>query len=171
MFAADQQCVLAGAAFAGTRRSDVPVMNVSRFERFFRSAGGLDVDKNDVKRYSDFVHRKAYDLLLMSQATAKSNLRDVIAFHDLPITKGLQESMHKFAQLDEQIDLEPILEGLTQLPPLDLSYEEETRAKLPSVYGGLTFALARSFKVVDPHIKNPQTRHWETAFRLFDLLL
>jgi Domain of unknown function (DUF1931) len=25
---------------------------------------GLDVDKTDLKRYSDFVHRKAYDLLL-----------------------------------------------------------------------------------------------------------
>ena len=43
---------------------NVPVMNVSKFERFFRVAGGLDVDKTDLKRYSDFVHRKAYDLLL-----------------------------------------------------------------------------------------------------------
>jgi hypothetical protein len=37
----------------------VPVMNVTKFERFFRLAGGLDVDKTDLKRYSDFVHRKS----------------------------------------------------------------------------------------------------------------
>ena len=104
----------------------MPVMNVSKFERFFRVAGGLDVDKTDLKRYSDFVHRKAYDLLLMSQAAAKFNLRDVIEFWDLPITKGLQESIHGFTKLDEQIELEPILEGRTQLPPLDLEYGEET---------------------------------------------
>jgi hypothetical protein len=146
-------------------------MNVSRFERFFRVAGSLDVDKADVKRYSDFVHRKAYDLLLMSQAAAKFNLRDVIEFWDLPITKGLQENIYAFMKLDEQIELEPILEGLTQFPPLDLAYGEGTRSRLPSVYGGLSVALARSFKVVDPNLKNPQTQHWETSFRLFDLLL
>jgi len=111
-------------------------MNVSKFERFFRVAGGLDMDKTDLKRCSDFVHRKAYDLLLMSQPAAKFNLRDVIEFWDLPITKGPQESIHGFTKLDEQIELEPILEGRTQLPPLDLEYGEETRLRLPSVYGG-----------------------------------
>jgi hypothetical protein len=149
----------------------MPVINVSRFERFFRVAAGLDVDKADLERYSDFVHRKTYDLLLMAQAAARSNLRDVIEFWDLPITKGLQESIHVFERLDEQLEIEPILEGLTQLPQLDREYSEETRSRLPSVYGGLSVALARSFKIVAPHLKNPQTQHWETSFRLFDLLL
>jgi hypothetical protein len=146
-------------------------MNVSRFERFFRVAGGLDVDKADLKRYSDFVHQKVYDLLLMSQAAAKFNLRDVIEFWDLPITKGLQENIHAFERLDEQVELEPILEGLAQLPQLDLEYGEGIRSRLPLLYGGLSVALARSFKIVDPQLKNPQTPHWETSFRLFDLLL
>jgi hypothetical protein len=56
-------------------------------------------------------------------------------------------------------------------PPLDLAYGEETPAKLPAVIGGLRVALARSFKIVDPTLKNPQTKHWDTAFALFDLLL
>jgi hypothetical protein len=156
---------------ASARRIAVPVMNVSRFERFFRIAAGLDVDKADLKRYSDFVHHKVYDLLLMSQAAARFNLRDVIEFWDLPITKGLQENIHAFERLDEQIELEPILEGLTQLPPLDLEYGEGIRSRLPLVYGGLSVALARSFKIVDPHLKRPRTPNWETSFRLFDLLL
>jgi hypothetical protein len=90
------------------------------------------------------VHRKAHDLLLMSQAAAKFNLRDVIEFWDLLITKGLQENIHAFTQLDEQIELEPILEGLTQLPPLDLEYGEETRLKLPSCRRGSSTRAARS---------------------------
>lgn len=44
------------------------LMGVNRFERFFRTAAGLDVDKDDLRRYSDFVNRKVYDLLLIGQA-------------------------------------------------------------------------------------------------------
>ena len=37
------------------------VANVARFERFFRAAANLDVDKDDLKRYNDFVTDKIYD--------------------------------------------------------------------------------------------------------------
>ena len=43
------------------------IMGVARFERFFRSAAGLNVDKDDLKRYNDFVHHKLYDLLMMDR--------------------------------------------------------------------------------------------------------
>jgi len=85
----------------------VPVMTVDKFERFFRAAAGLDVDKKDLKRYSDFVDHKIYDLLLRGKAAAKENGRDIIQPSDLPITKGLQESMHAFRKLDEDIELNP----------------------------------------------------------------
>jgi hypothetical protein len=147
------------------------VMSIARFERFFRLAAGLDIDKEDLRRYSDFVHQKTYDLLLRGQANAKANGRDVIQPFDLPITKGLQESGHAFRRLNEEIELQPILQGLAQLPQLDFAYGEETVARLPEIVGGLSYALARSFKIVEPGLKNPQTVHWETAFRLFDLLL
>ena len=74
----------------------MPVMSIAKFERFFRAAAGLDVDKNDLKRYSGFVNDKVYDLLLIGQATAKANNRDILEPWDLPVTKGLQESMHRF---------------------------------------------------------------------------
>ena len=77
------------------------VMAIAKFERFFRLAAGLDVDKSDLKRYSDFVNDKLYDLLLRAQAAAKANGRDVIEPHDLPITKGLQERIHEFRRIDE----------------------------------------------------------------------
>jgi hypothetical protein len=147
------------------------VMAIAKFERLFRLAAGLDVDKSDLKRYGDFVNDKIYDLLLRAQAAAKANGRDVIEPHDLPITKGLQERIHEFRRIDEQIELQPILDQLAARPPLDLAYSEETEARFPEIAGGISVALAHSFKVIDPDLKNPQTKHWECVLRIFDLLL
>jgi hypothetical protein len=147
------------------------VMGVARFERFFRLAAGLNVDKQDLKRYSDFVNHKIYDLLIRAQAAAKANGRGVIAPFDLPITKGLQESIHAFEELDEGIALLPIIDHLTARPPLDLALSVETEERLPKIAGGLSVALARSFKILDPLVKNPATEHWQRSIRIFDLLL
>jgi len=146
------------------------VMNVTRFERFFRLAASLDVDKEDLRRYEEFVNQQIYDLLLRGQATAKTNGRDMILPCDLPITKGLQENIHDYRDIDAEIELAPILDDLTRRP-VQFAYTDETEAQLPRIAGGVSVALARSFKVIDPDIKNPQTPHWERAFRLFDLLL
>ena len=147
------------------------VTGVAKFERFFRAAAGLDVDKEDLKRYRDFVNRKVHDLLIRGEAVAKANGRDVIELADLPITKGLQESIHDFMELDEKIELRSILDHVTARPPLDLAYSEETDARLPAIAGGLSLALARAFKIIDPDLKNPQAKHWERSFQIFDLLL
>jgi len=149
----------------------MPVFGVAKFERFFRLAADLDVDKDDLKRYSDFTNRKLCDLLLIGQATAAANGRDIVEPHDLPITKGLQESIHAFRRMDEEIELAPILERLSAHPPLDRTLHEETQARLPEIMGGLSLALARTFTVIDANVKNPQTRQWERAFRIFDRLM
>lgn len=87
------------------------------------------------------------------------------------MTKGLQESIHAFRELDEQIELKPILDQLAKRPPLDLAIAEETERALPEIVGGLTLALARALKIIDPRRKNPGTEHWERAIAIFDLLL
>ena len=147
------------------------LMGIAKFERFFRLAASLDVDKADLKRYSDFVNGKIYDLLLRGQAAAKANDRVTIEPFDLPITKGLQERIHEFRRLDEQIELKPILDHLAALPPLDLAYSEETTARFSEIAGGISVALAHTFKIIDPELKNPQTEHWQRAQHIFDLLL
>src|ERR1700716_4415299 len=96
------------AAVQSNKRPSSHVISVAKFERFFRIAAGLDVDKQDLKRYSDFINQKIYDLLLRGQAAAKANGRVIIEPFDLPITKGLQESIHEFEKLDEQVELRPI---------------------------------------------------------------
>ena len=149
----------------------MPVMGVAKFERFFRSAAGIDVDKSDLKRYNEFVNQKLYDLFLIARVVAKTNARDVIQPYDLPITKGLQQSMRVFDKLDEEIELRSIVDDLTMRPPLDVEIAEETEARLPGIAGGLSVALARTFKILDPEVRNPQTVHWKAVFRVFDLLL
>jgi hypothetical protein len=48
---------------------------------------------------------------------------------------------------------------------------DETRAQLADVEGGVSVALARTLRIIDTDLKNPQSTHWERAFRVFDLLL
>jgi hypothetical protein len=147
------------------------VMGIPRFERFFRAAAEVDVDKDDLKRFSDFVFEQIYDMLTRAQANAKANIRDVIEPWDLPITNGLQERMHEFEKLDQDIELEPFLAHLAAQPQLDVSISDETTQRIPTLAGGLSVALARSFKIIDPKMVNPSSEHWERAFRLFDLLM
>ena len=149
----------------------MPVMGFTKFERFFRAAGGVSVDRDDVKRYLDFVNDALYDLLLIGQATAKANARDIIEPGDLPVTKGLQESMHAFQRLEEEIELMPVLESLAARPPLDYALSDATQARLPVLFGGISMALARTFKLVEPDIKAVHSAEWERAFSLFRLLV
>ena len=147
------------------------VVAVSKFERFFRSVAGLDVDKDDLKRHGDFVNRKLVDLLVRGEATAKANGRDIIEPFDLPITKGLQERIYEFRQADRALGLSPILEELTEQRPVDLVLSDEAEARLPELAGGISAALARCFRILSPDLRNPRTEHWEQAHRIFDLLL
>ena len=54
---------------------------------------------------------------------------------------------------------------------LDLEYDEEVRAMLPQIVGGLTVALAWTFRTLDPDVKNPDTTHWDRAIEIFNRLL
>jgi hypothetical protein len=147
------------------------LMAIPKFERFFRVAAGIDVDKSDLRRFSDFVFNQIYEMLIMGQARANANDRDVLQSWDLSITRGLQERMHEFEKIDEEIDVAPILEHMAARPQLDVTLAVDTEARLPEVAGGLSVALGRSFKIIDTRLTNPSSEHWERAFRLFELLI
>src|ERR1700749_1629456 len=149
----------------------MPVMGFTKLGRFFRAAGGVSVDRDDIKRYLDFVNDTIYDLLLIGQATAKANARDIIEPGDLPVAKGLQESTHAFQRLEEEIELIPVLESLAAHPPLDYALSDTTQARLPVLFGGVSVALARMFKLLDADIKAVHSAEWERAFSLFRLLV
>ena len=144
---------------------------IPRFERLFRQAAGLDIDKEDLRRHEAFVNRKIHDLLQRGCAIAKANDRDVVQPWDLPVTGALQHCIHEFRALDEDVQVRPILDQLAKLPPLELDFSDAVTAGLPDLAGGLTIALARSFKIVDPDLKNPGSAEWDRTFALFDLLI
>ncbi|MGA1874167.1 MAG: DUF1931 family protein [bacterium] len=147
------------------------LIGVDKFEQLFRQAADLDIDKSDLRRLNDFIQQKVYDLLLISQAVARANGRDIIEPWDIPITRGLQESMNEFRFFEANLEIRPILEQLTPMPMLNCDYSEETRGKLPEIVGALTVSLAKTFKVLDPDLKNPRSEHWEQAFSIFNILL
>jgi hypothetical protein len=149
----------------------MPVMGVVRFERFFRAAAGLDVDRSDLKRFDDFVQRVVEDMVVIAQERAHASGRDVIDVADLPITRGLRESIRAFQRMEEAPELMPVLERLAPHPPLDLALSVETEERLPVMVGGVGVALARTFRIIEPHKHNPATVEWERAFAIFELLL
>jgi histone H3/H4 len=147
------------------------VIGVVPFERFFRQAADLDVDKADVKRYESFVRDKIADLLTIAQARARADERDVIEARDLPITKGLQESIHRFRRLELAAEVRPMLASIATRPQLELAVAADVDELLPEVAGGLSLALGQSFRIIDPNVRNPATAQWERVVRIFDLLL
>src|ERR1700723_689778 len=145
-------------------------MGIPLFERFFRSAAGIKVDKNDLKRFRDFVDEEIDSIAIAGRDAAKWNGRDVIVPQDLPITKGVQERMREFDKLEEAEEIRELLRQVGRQPPGDVTFADETEQLLPELFGGLGIALARSFRVVDPKVSNPSTEHWNRAFTLFRLV-
>jgi hypothetical protein len=140
------------------------VFGIPKFERFFRAAASLDVDKKDLKRHEEFVNRKVLDLLVAAEATAKANGRRVVEPFDLPITKGLQENIDRFLQLDSEVEVTAMLDRITPRPQLELACSQAIDDHLLPIAGGLSVAVARCFRIVDSDLKNPQSKHWQRAF-------
>jgi hypothetical protein len=159
------------AALDPSERLPTHVTSVTKFTRFFRVAAALDVDKQDLKRYSDFINRKIQDLLRRGEEIARAHGSEIVRPLHLPITNGLQQCMSEFDIVDEKIELTPVLDYITARPPLTLAYSEEMKRELARVAGGLSVAIARTFKITAPDRKNPQTKDWQRVAELFDLLL
>ena len=140
------------------------------FERFFRSAAGIKVDKNDLRRFQEFVDEQIDGVSIAGRDAAKWNGRDVIEPQDLPITRGVQERMREFDKLEEADEVRNLLREQVRRPPADVTFSENTERLLVELFGGLSIALARSFRVIDPTSENPSAQHWDRAFALFRML-
>ena len=143
---------------------------IPTFERFFRSVASIKIDKNDVRRFREFVDEQIDDIAIAGRNSAKWNGRDVVVPQDLPITKGVQERMREFDKLEEAEEIRELLRQAVRQPPGDVTFAEDTERLLPELFGGLSIALARSFRVVDPKVSNPSTEHWDRVFTLFRLV-
>lgn len=93
-------------------------MGVPHFQRLFRG-----VPEPHAARSPDHVK------------VPQNQWRDMIRPWDIPMTKGLQDSMHEFEALDHELEIKPVLDQQIRLPMLDLTYDE-ARAHLPAFAGG-----------------------------------
>lgn len=140
-------------------------------QRLFREAASVNVDKQDIRRYREFVDTMIDDIAIAGRNSASWNGRDIIAPADLPITKGLQDRMREFDELDVVAEVRELLRHDLRRPPGDVTFSEETENLLPELFGGLSVALARSFRVIEPNPANPRTEDWDRAFELFRLMV
>ncbi len=147
------------------------VTGAHKIEALYKKAAGLRIDKNKVKKISDVVDQKLYDLLVVAEGNARYNGRDIIWMCDVPLTKAMKESMQKFKELEEALELQPILDHLAKLPPLKYGLEEELEKKLPDLVGTLIYVMANITKEFSPKDRTISAEEMEKAERVLNLMI
>ncbi len=147
------------------------VMGVAKVEALFRRSAGLDLDdKNKVAFCLDVVESKLHDLLLAGEEVALYNGREVLVMWDLPLTRGLRQTMKEFEALQEEVPVEDVMRFVASLPPLRVAYDPELEQELPKVAGGLMVALAKMTRLFSAD-RLPSWEDLERAKRALDLTL
>ena len=147
------------------------IIGFTKLEALFRKAASLDIKKNHAKELTDIIERKLVDLLIAAERNANLNGRDVIWESDLPITKGLQETIIEFRKLEDEIDIKDVLKYLSTIPPLKYPLSSELEAKLPEVTGAILVVLARVMKAINEEKRDVSSELIQKAKEIMDLTL
>ncbi len=147
------------------------VVGFTKLEALFRKAASIDIKKGHAKEITDLVEQKLVDLLIAGERNANMNGRDVILEADLPITKGLQETIIHFKKLEEAIDVKEILDFLTTVPPLKYPLSADLEAKLPEITGALMVVMAKIIKEIDDNDRALDHETLGKTKRIMDLTL
>ncbi|MEO1958824.1 MAG: DUF1931 family protein [Nautiliaceae bacterium] len=146
------------------------VVGFKKLEAVFRKAAGIDLDKSKADRIIDIVEKKFNDMLIVAVEKAGYNGRDIIMEPDMPVTKGFEESMRQFRELEEVVDLQDVLKFLEQIPPLKYPISAELEEKLPEYIGALMLIVARVLKEIGAGRK-PSSEDIDRTERILDLTL
>ena len=149
----------------------MPVAGFTKLEALFRKAASLDIKKGHAKDITDIVEDKLLALLIAAERNTKMNGRDVIWESDLPITKGLQETIIAFKQLEEEIVMQDVLDFLTSVPPLKYPLSDELEEKLPVITGALLVVMARIMKEIDDNDRALDHETISKTKKIMDLTL
>ena len=146
------------------------VVGFKKLEEVFRKAAGIDLDKSKADEIIDIIEKKFHDMLLVAVEKAGYNGRDIIMEPDMPVTKGFEESLRQFKELEEEVELQDVLQFLEQIPPLKYPISAELEAKLPEYIGALMLIVARVLKEIGAGRK-PSKEDIEKTSRILDLTL
>lgn len=146
------------------------VAGAHKIEALFKKAATLQISKEKVKEISDVIDQKFHDLLLIGEANAKYNGRDVIWYSDLPLTKAFRESMQKFQALEEELALQDVLDHIKTLPPV-YTLEAELEGKLTEIVGTLIYILANIAKEFSSDDNVVSEDELKSAIRILNLTI
>jgi hypothetical protein len=146
------------------------VVGYTRLKDIFRKGASLDIAKGHAKEIIDIVEQKVYDLLLAGERNAKYNDRDVIWVCDVPLTKGMEETIDQFKKLEEELDVKDVVEMLTKYPPT-ITLESALEDRLPEITGGIFLTLAKIMKDIDTKKRSVDHDLIRTAKDILDLTL
>jgi hypothetical protein len=147
------------------------VTGFTKLEALFRKVASIDIKKGHAKDIIDVIETKLVDLLIAAERNANMNGRDVIWESDLPITKGLQETMITLKDINNEIGIHDFLESVTSIPSLKYPLTLELEEKLHIVTGTLLVVMAKIIKEID---NNDRALDHETISRtkkIMDLTL
>jgi len=102
---------------------------------------------------------------------ANINGRDVIWESDLPITKGLQESIIEFKKFDEDLNIDDILEFLAKIPPLKYPLVADLENKILEITGAILIVLAKVMKEIDTESRAVSQELIDKSSKILDLTL
>jgi len=146
------------------------VVGYKKLEDLFKEVASLELKKGHAKDITDIVEKKLVDLLIAGERNANINGRDVIWDGDLPITKGLQETIIAFRKLESELNIDDILEFLTTVPPLKYPLSADLEARLPEITGAILVVIAKILKEVENN-KLVDHQSIEKTKRIVDLTL
>jgi len=146
------------------------VVGYKKLEDLFKEVASLELKKGHAKDITDIVEKKLVDLLIAGERNANINGRDVIWDGDLPITKGLQETIIEFRKLESELNIDDILSFLTTVPPLKYPISADLEEKLPEITGAILVVIAKILKEVENN-KLVDHQNIEKTKRIVDLTL
>ena len=147
------------------------VIGFTKLETLMRKAASLDIKKSHAQAITDIAEAKLLDMLIAAERDASQNGRDVIMPGDLPVTKGLQETMIAFKKLEETIEVRDVLDYLATVPPLRYPLSSDTETMLPEIYGSLLVVFGRIAKLIDANDRALDSKTIEKTKEIMDLTL
>ncbi len=151
------------------------IVGLTRLEALYRTFVGLDLDKGRAQRILDIATKKLEDLFIEGQQRAWARGSDVVEWSDLPITRGLRQTIEHYRRErerlnDPRLDLTPIVEHLEQ-EISGLVIGESVKESLQDLAATILLLIGYVIKRVDPKARKPSAEDIERTRQILDLTI
>jgi len=151
------------------------IVGLTRLEALYRTFVGLDLDKGRARRILEIATKKLEDLFREGQEKAWARGSDVVEWSDLPLTRGLRQTIEFYKRErerlnDPRLDLTPIVERLEQ-EIKGLVIGESVKENLQDLAATVLLLIGYVIKNIDPKARKPSNEDIERARRILDLTI